>query len=87
MLLALTGALMPSPITHLIGHFAILHDKGFLTPVMVAMFLAAGAVYDRFKLSRIHPVSLWIALAIFLRITYALRSLCRVLPGMPLQPG
>jgi hypothetical protein len=66
MLLALTGALMPSPIAHFTGHFAFFRDKGFLTPLIVAMFLAAGAVYDRIKLRRIHPVSLWIALTIFL---------------------
>ena len=66
MLLALTGALMPSPIAHLTGHFALLRDKGFLTPLMVAAFLAAGAIYDRIKFRRIHPVSLWLALAIFL---------------------
>lgn len=74
MLLALTGALMPSPVTHLIGHFDFLRDKGFLTPLLVATFLAAGAVHDRTKLHRIHPVSLWIALAIFV-----LDNLCFVI--------
>ena len=34
-LLTVTGALMPSPITHLTGHFAFLRDKGFLVPLMV----------------------------------------------------
>lgn len=66
MLLAVTGALMPSPTAHLTGHFAFLRDKGFLTPLILAMLLAAGAVHDRIKLHRIHPVSLWIALTIFL---------------------
>lgn len=65
MLLAVTGALMPSPIAHLTGHFASLRDKGFLTPLIIAAFLATGALHDRLKLHRIHPVSLWIALAIF----------------------
>jgi hypothetical protein len=65
MLLAVTGALMPSPIAHLTGHFAFLRDKGFLTPLIIAAFLATGAIHDRIKLHRIHPVSLWIALAIF----------------------
>jgi len=65
MLLAVTGALMPSPVAHLTGHFAFLRDKGFLTPLMLAIFLAAGAVHDRITFRRIHPVSLWIALAIF----------------------
>lgn len=66
MLLALTGALMPALIVHLAGHFTFLRSKGFMTPLMVTAFLAAGAIYDRIKLRRMHPVSLWIALAIFL---------------------
>lgn len=65
MLLAVTGALMPAPIAHLTGHFAFSRDKGFLTPLVVAIFLAADAIYDRIKLHRIHPVSLWVAPAIF----------------------
>ena len=36
MRLAVTGALMPAPITHLTGHSALLRDNGFLTPLMVA---------------------------------------------------
>lgn len=66
MLLALTGALMPAPIAHLTGHYAFLRGEGFLTPLIVAAFLSAGAINDRIKLRRIHPVSLWIALAMFL---------------------
>jgi hypothetical protein len=65
MLLAITGALMPSPVAHLAGHFDSLRDKGFLTPLLTGAFLAAGAVYDRVRFRRIHPVSLWVALVIF----------------------
>jgi len=65
MLLALTAALMPSPITHLTGHFAFLRDKGFVTPLIVGAFLAVGAIYDRINFRRMHPLSLWLALAIF----------------------
>lgn len=66
MLLAVTGALIPAPIAHLTGHFAFSRNKGFLTPLIIAIFLAAGAIYDRIKLHRIHPVSLWVALGIYL---------------------
>jgi len=66
MLLALTGALMPAPITHLLGHYVLLRDKGFLVPMVIAAFLAAGAVHDRITIGRIHPVSLWVPPAIFL---------------------
>jgi hypothetical protein len=65
MLLAVTGALIPSPVAHLTGHFALLRDKGFLTPLLIGVFLAAGAIHDQVRLHRIHPVSLWVALAIF----------------------
>jgi hypothetical protein len=65
MLLALTGALMPSPIAHLTGHFEFLRGKGFLTPLIIGTFLATGAIYDRIEFRRIHPVSLWLALGIF----------------------
>jgi len=71
MLLAVFGALIPPPVAHLTGHFAFFHDKGFLTPVIIAAFLAASAVYDRITLGRIHPISLWVALAIF-----AIDNLC-----------
>lgn len=73
MLLVLTGALMPAPITHFTGHYVLLRDKGFLTPLIIAAFLAAGPIHDRIALQRIHPVFLWLPLAIFLlEITWAI---------------
>jgi hypothetical protein len=66
MLLAVFGALMPAPVAHLTGHFALFQDKGFLTPVIIAAFLAACGIHDRITLHRLHPVSLWIALTIFI---------------------
>ncbi|HWG21300.1 MAG TPA: hypothetical protein VG225_12285 [Terracidiphilus sp.] len=65
MLLAVFGGLMPAPIAHLTGHYAFFHDKPLLTPLIVGAFLAVSATYDRIALHRIHPVSLWVALAIF----------------------
>ena len=66
MLLAVFGALMPAPIAHLTGHYTFLHNKPFVTPLLVGAFLAASAIHDRIALHRIHPVSVWVALAIFL---------------------
>lgn len=66
MLLAVVGALMPAPIAHLTGPFAIFHGKPVFTPLIVGAFLAASAFYDRIALHRIHPVSLWVALSIFI---------------------
>jgi hypothetical protein len=65
MLLATVGGLMPAPLAHLIGHIPSLRAIGVIVVVPIALFLFAGAVYDRISLGRIHPVSLWAALAIF----------------------
>lgn len=66
MLLAVFGALMPAPITHLLGHYEFLRNKPWMAPLLVGAFLAACAIHDRIVLRRIHPVSLWAALAIFI---------------------
>lgn len=66
MLLATVGGLMPAAITHIIGHSAFL--RALPPPIILipfAAFLVAGAIYDRLTTGRIHPVSLWVALAIF----------------------
>ncbi len=41
---------MPAPITDLIGKYAMLRDKGFMVPLVVAAFLAAGAIQDRMSI-------------------------------------
>jgi hypothetical protein len=78
MLLATFAALMPAPITHLTGHFAVLHNKIPFTPILVALFLIAGALHDLITIRRIHLVFLWIPLAIF-----AIENVCfaKVFPG------
>lgn len=65
MLLVVFGALMPAPIAHLTGHVAVLHAVVPATPILVALCLFAGALHDRIVSGRVHPVSLWIPLAIF----------------------
>jgi len=65
MLLATVGGLMPAPLAHLIGHFPSLRVMGPIVVVPIALFLFASATYDRVSLRRVHPVSLWGALAIF----------------------
>lgn len=67
MLLATVGTLMPAALTHIIGHFQFLHEiKAPVVLIPLAMFLFAGAVHDRMSRGRIHPVSLWVALAMFI---------------------
>jgi hypothetical protein len=64
MLLATVGSLMAAPLAHVIGHLPRLRD----TPVILiplAMLYFASAVHDRLARGRIHPVSLWVAVALF----------------------
>lgn len=71
MLLAVVAALMPASITHFLGHFSFFHDKLYLIPVLVGVFLASSGVYDWIAHRRVHPVSLWVPLFIF-----ALENVC-----------
>ncbi len=67
MLLATVGGLMPAALSHIIGHSAFL--RGFHPAIILIPytgFLFAGAVHDRLSRGRIHPVSLWVALAVFI---------------------
>lgn len=66
MLLATVGSLMPAALAHIIGHSPVLGE--ITAPIIVIplfMLLFAGAVHDRFSRGSIHPISLWVALALF----------------------
>ncbi|WP_373495896.1 hypothetical protein [Aquiflexum sp.] len=66
MLLATVGALMPAALTHIIGHSPVLRE--IQAPIIVIplfLLLFASAIRDRIYLGRIHPISLWVALAMF----------------------
>jgi uncharacterized membrane protein YozB (DUF420 family) len=66
MLLATVGSLMPAALTHIIGHSPVLRE--ITAPIIILplfMLLFAGAVHDRLSRGNIHPVSLWVALALF----------------------
>jgi hypothetical protein len=65
MLLATVGGLIPAPLAHFIGHFPRLNAIPPIIIIPLVLFLFASAVYDRVSLGRIHPVSLWVAAAIF----------------------
>lgn len=63
MAFAVLGALMPAPVTHLVGH---LHaNRAFIAPILLVLFFSS-AVVDRLTRGRVHPVSLWTAAALFL---------------------
>jgi hypothetical protein len=66
-LLATVGGMMPAALSHVIGHSAFLssfHPAIILIPW--TPFLFAGAVHDKISRGRMHPVSLWGALAVWL---------------------
>jgi hypothetical protein len=65
MLLATLGTLMPAALAHIIGHSPVLREiKAPIILVPLIALLSASAVHDRLSLGRIHPVSLWVALAL-----------------------
>ena len=67
MLLAMVGGLMPAALAHISGHFQVVWRIGapFIV-ISLAVFLFAGAVHDRISRGKIHPVSLWVALGLFI---------------------
>ena len=64
LLLATVGSLMGAPLAHLLSHFPALRGTPAIL-VPLAMLYSAHAVHDRFYRGRIHPVSLWGAIALF----------------------
>jgi hypothetical protein len=66
MLLATIGGLMPAALSHIIGHSEFL--RGFPPVIILVPYTAmlfAGAIHDLISRGRIHPVSFWVALGIF----------------------
>lgn len=65
MLFATIGALMNAPLAHMFFHTPALDARPALFLLPMVLLLSASAVYDRLALGRIHPVSLWVAVALF----------------------
>jgi hypothetical protein len=65
MLLATAGALMNAPLAHFIAGFHMFDKAPVVILLPMALLLSASAVYDKLTLGKIHPVSLWGALALF----------------------
>lgn len=67
MLLAVVGALTPAALTHIWGHSPALREiKAPIILIPLIPLLFAGAVHDRLSRGRIHPVSVWVPLALLL---------------------
>jgi len=65
MLLTIFAGLIPAPIAHFVGHFSFIHNKLAVTLLLLTAFLAASAAHDWIASRRIHPVSLWVPIAVF----------------------
>jgi hypothetical protein len=64
--LALLGGLSPTPLAHLLTHWPAFQPRlAVIFPVSFLIFVSASAIYDRVSQGRIHPVSLWGGILIF----------------------
>jgi hypothetical protein len=66
LMLFATVAMLPAPLAHLIGHSPVLRSNGVIIVPLLASTLAASAAYDLIRFRRIHPVSLWVGMALFI---------------------
>jgi hypothetical protein len=65
MLLATVGSLMGAPLAHLIGQIPQLQGAPPVILIPLVMLYSSHAVYDRVTRGRIHPVSLWVPIGLF----------------------
>lgn len=66
LMLFATVAMLPAPLAHLIGHSPVLRAHGIIIVPLLAISLLASALYDLIRFRRIHPVSLWIGITLFI---------------------
>jgi len=66
MLLALVAGLSPTPTAHVIGTWPALHPwTGLIFLLSMIVFLAISPIHDRISEGRVHPVSSWGGLLVF----------------------
>lgn len=66
LMLFATIAMLPAPLAHLIGHSPVLRSHGVIIIPLLAITLVASAVYDLIRFRRVHPVSLWVGITLFI---------------------
>lgn len=66
MLLATVGSLMGAPLAHIIGQIPALQSVPPIILGPLVLLYSSHAIYDRFTRGRIHPVSLWVPIALFI---------------------
>jgi hypothetical protein len=66
LMLFAVASMIPAPLAHLIGHSAVLNSMPPPTILIpLAFFFFASAVHDRISLGHMHPVSVWVAILLF----------------------
>ncbi|MGH9659313.1 MAG: hypothetical protein ACRD96_12270 [Bryobacteraceae bacterium] len=66
MLIVMLGGLTPTPVAHLVGHWRVLQPwAGVILSVSALIFLSTSAIHDRVSQGRIHRVSFWVPVALF----------------------
>lgn len=74
MLLAMLGALTPTPVAHVIGHWPALQPWALVIfPASFLSFVSLSAIHDGVSEGRIHPVSVWIPILWFAWRIFAFR--------------
>ena len=59
MVLATAGSMMAAPLAHLLGYLPAARAVPPLILLPLAALYFASAVYDKVRLGKVHPVSLW----------------------------
>jgi uncharacterized membrane protein YozB (DUF420 family) len=65
-LLATIGSMMAAPVAHLLSYFPVLRGLPPVILLPLGLLYFSSAIYDRVAHGRIHPVSLWGGLSLFL---------------------
>ena len=67
MLLAMLGVLTGPPFAHLFGHWSALGAVVWIVQLPVTiLLLSVSAIHDRLTEGRVHPVSLWVPILLFI---------------------
>jgi hypothetical protein len=60
-----TIAMLPAPFAHLVGHNPRLGANPAIMLALLLTSVLSSAVYDLIRFRRIHPISLWVGLGLF----------------------
>ena len=76
LMLFATVALLPAPFAHFIGHSVTLREHPAIVVLPIAVSLIACGIYDLVRFGRVHPISLWLGIGLFV-----IDNLCATIVG------